>query len=89
MSERKPITIRFRYNKESGEIEDLIVDDNSPNAPEDFHDQVAELIAQQLGSNAVIQEAGVVYESQNHESQNHGSANDSVAHDSVIPEEQL
>ena len=57
-SDRKPINIRFRYNKESGEIEELIVDDNSPNASESFHDQIAEAIAQQLGANPVIFDAG-------------------------------
>ena len=53
-SDRKPINIRFRYNKESGEIEDLIVDDNSPNASESYHDKIADLVARQLGSRPVI-----------------------------------
>lgn len=64
-SKKQPVTIRFRYNKESGEIEDLIVDDNTPNASEAFHDQVADLIARQLGANATIVDAGPIrFESQ-------------------------
>ncbi len=59
-SKKQPVTIRFRYNKESGEIEDLIIDDNTPNASEDFHDQVADLIARQLGANATIVDAGPI-----------------------------
>lgn len=59
-SSKKSVLIRFRYNKESGEIEDLIVDDNTPNASEAFHDQVAELVASQLGAKAVIQDAGSI-----------------------------
>ncbi len=59
-SKKQPVTIRFRYNKESGEIEDLIVDDNAPNASDDFHDKVAELIARQLGANATIEDAGPI-----------------------------
>jgi hypothetical protein len=59
-SGRKPVTIRFRFNKESGEIEDLIVDDNAPNASEPYHDRVAELIARQLGAKARIQDAGPI-----------------------------
>ena len=42
------------------EIEDLIVDDNAPNATEEFHDQVADLIASQLGANATIEDAGPI-----------------------------
>ncbi len=59
-AKKQPVTIRFRYNKESGEIEDLIVDDNTPNASEDFHDQVADLIARQLGARATIEDAGPI-----------------------------
>ena len=59
-SEKKPVNIRFRYNKVSGEIEDLIVDDNAPNAPEEQHDQIADLIARQLGVNATIEDAGPI-----------------------------
>ncbi len=53
-SDRKPVNIRFRYNKVSGEIEDLIVDDNSPAAAESYHDRIADLVARQLGSQPVI-----------------------------------
>ena len=53
-SDRKPVNIRFRYNKESGEIEDLIVDDNSPGASESHHDRIADLVARQLGSQPLI-----------------------------------
>jgi hypothetical protein len=59
-SPKKPISIKFRFNKESGEIEDLIVDDNMPNASDSFHDQVAELIASQLGAKPLIRDAGPI-----------------------------
>ncbi len=54
---RKPITIHFHYDKESGE-KDLTIDDNTPNASEDLHDKIAKLIAQQLGVNPIIEDAG-------------------------------
>ena len=79
---KKPVRIRFRFNKESGEIEDLIVDDNTPNASESFHDQVAELIASQLGAKAVIRDAGPIrFESQtpmNPADRNDGSRDESL-----------
>jgi len=59
-SPKKSVNIRFRFNKETGEIEDLIVDDNTPNASEKFHDDVARLIAGQLGARALIRDAGPI-----------------------------
>jgi hypothetical protein len=60
-SKKKPVTIRFRYNKQTGEVEDLIVDDNAPNAPEEQHDRIAALIASQLGARATIEDAGSIH----------------------------
>jgi hypothetical protein len=57
---RTPVTIRFRYNKESGEIEDFIIDDNTPNASEESHDKIADLIARQLGAKPDIEDAGPI-----------------------------
>lgn len=59
MSEtRPPIRISFRYNKDTGEIVEFIVDDNAPTASEDYHDVVADTIASSLSRRAEIYEAG-------------------------------
>lgn len=65
MSEKRPrIRIRFRYNKDSGEIEELIIDDQAPAAPEAYHDGVARAIAGRLGRAPEIENAGPVRLSQ-------------------------
>ena len=54
---RAPIIIRMRFNKESGRIEELSVDDGSPLAPEAYHDDVARTIADRLELGAEIVDA--------------------------------
>ena len=56
--EKKPVRIRFKFNKETGQIEDFIIDDNAPEASESQHDKIAGLIASQLGVNPMIEDAG-------------------------------
>lgn len=57
---RPPIRIRFKFNKDTGEIEEFIIDDNAPGASEEYHDKVARLIASRLGHEPEIADAGPV-----------------------------
>jgi len=56
---RPPIKIRFQYHVETGETE-LIIDDNSPDRSEDYHDKVAQAIAGFLKRNPEIEDAGPI-----------------------------
>jgi hypothetical protein len=60
MSEKKrpPIRISFKYNKDTGEIEEFIVDDNAPTASETLHNKIAETISSHLGRRPEIEDAG-------------------------------
>ncbi|HEX8772804.1 MAG TPA: hypothetical protein VF735_04305 [Pyrinomonadaceae bacterium] len=62
MSEKKrpPIRISFKYNKDTGEIEEFIVDDNAPTASETLHNRIAEAISSRLGRRPEIEDAGNV-----------------------------
>ncbi len=61
MSRKRPrVRIRFKYNKDTGEIEEFIVDDNAPAASEEYHDKVAHAIAGRLGRNPDVEDAGPV-----------------------------
>lgn len=51
---RPPVNIRFRFNIETGQIEDFIIDDNAIAADEDYHDRVAAKIAGLLANNPEI-----------------------------------
>jgi len=55
---RPRVRIRFKYNRETGEIEEFIIDDNAPTASEEYHDQVAQAIASLLGRTPGIADAG-------------------------------
>jgi hypothetical protein len=55
---RPPVRIRFRFNLETGEIEEFIVDDQSPEASEDHHDEMARIVAGPLVRNPEIEDAG-------------------------------
>ena len=57
---RPPIRISFKYNKDTGEIEEFIVDDNAPTASETMHNRVAEAISSRLGRRPEIEDAGNV-----------------------------
>jgi hypothetical protein len=54
---RPSIRVRFRFNIDTGAME-FIVDDNSPDRSEDYHDKVAEAIAGFLARNPDIRDAG-------------------------------
>jgi hypothetical protein len=60
MSERKPITIRFRFNKETGQIEEFLIDDGDRTASEAYHDQIAHILAGELFRTPHIEDAGIV-----------------------------
>ncbi len=57
-SQRPPVKIRFRFNYETGRIEDFIIDDQAAGASEEYHDRVAEKIASLLARDPEIFEAG-------------------------------
>ncbi len=54
---RPPVRIRFRFDIETGDVE-FIVDDNSPDRSDDYHDKVANAIASFLARHPEIQDAG-------------------------------
>lgn len=58
--QRPKVRIRFTYNKETGQIEDFIIDDNAESASEDYHDNIAEQISSRLGANPDIEDAGPI-----------------------------
>ena len=57
---RPPVRIRFKYNIDTGEIEEFIIDDNAVTASEDYHDKVANVVAQHLAHEPHIEDAGPV-----------------------------
>ena len=58
-TQRPSVRIRFRFDVETGEIE-LIVDDDSPDRSEEYHDKVAEAIASYLARHPDIEDAGAI-----------------------------
>ncbi|MCK5680203.1 hypothetical protein KAI46_05260 [bacterium] len=57
-NKRPPVKIKFKYNLETGEIEQFIVDDNAVGASEEYHDQVALAIGDLLSRKAELVDAG-------------------------------
>lgn len=57
---RPPVRIRFKYNVDTGEIEEFIIDDNAVSSSEEYHDKVARSVAARLGRNPDITDAGPV-----------------------------
>ena len=55
---RPPVKIKFKYNMETGTIEEFIIDDNAAGASEEYHDRVAEKIGELLARNPEIFDAG-------------------------------
>ena len=55
---RPPVKIKFRFNYETGRIEDFIIDDQAAGASEEYHDLVAEKIASLLAREPEIFDAG-------------------------------
>ncbi|MDM8523558.1 hypothetical protein QUF80_09330 [Desulfococcaceae bacterium HSG8] len=60
MNEKKRprIRVRFKYNTDTGEIEEFIIDDNAPGASEAYHDGIARAIAARLSKHPEIEDAG-------------------------------
>ncbi len=56
---RPPIRIRFRFDVETGETE-FVIDDDSPDRSDDYHDKVAEAIAAFLRRHPEIEDAGAI-----------------------------
>ncbi len=57
---RPKIRVRFKYNIDTGEIEEFFVDDNQPSASEAAHDQRARAVASRLARAPDIRDAGPV-----------------------------
>ena len=57
-AKRPPVRIRFKYNVDTGDIEEFTIDDNAPAASEEYHDKIAEGIACRLGRNIDVMDAG-------------------------------
>lgn len=55
---RAPVRISFKYNKDTGEVVEFIVDDSTPEASEEYHDKVAEAISSRLSRSPDIRDAG-------------------------------
>jgi len=61
MSKKRPrVRIRFKYNIETGEIDEFIIDDNAPAASEGYHNQVAHAVASRRARRPAIEDAGPV-----------------------------
>ena len=52
------LNLKFRFDKKLGRVTELLVDDGDRTAPDDYHDQLARLIADQLMPTATIRDAG-------------------------------
>ncbi len=57
---RPPVRIWFKYNIDTGEIEDFIIDDDAITASEDYHKDIAKDISSLLGRNPKITDAGSI-----------------------------
>jgi hypothetical protein len=58
MSKRNPVTIKFRFNKETGQIEEFLIDDGDRTASEAYHNRIARAIAGELFRRPDIVDAG-------------------------------
>jgi hypothetical protein len=57
--QRRPVTIRFRFNEATGQIEEFLIDDGDRTASEAYHNKIARAIAGELFKNPVIEDAGL------------------------------
>jgi hypothetical protein len=55
---RPKVSIRFKYNVDTGEIEEFLVDDNAPERSDEYHDKVARTLAGLVARRAEIEDAG-------------------------------
>jgi hypothetical protein len=61
MDKHRPrVRIQLKYNVDTGEIEEFIVDDNARAASEAYHDKVARAVAGRLGRRPDIDDAGPI-----------------------------
>ena len=58
MSKRNPVTIRFRFNKDTGQVEEFLIDDGDRTASEAYHNKIARAIAGELFRRPNIVDAG-------------------------------
>lgn len=52
------LNIKFRFDKKLGRVTEFLVDDGDRTAPEEHHDALARLIANELMPTATIRDAG-------------------------------
>lgn len=57
-SQRPPVRIRLKYNSDTGEVEELLIDDGAPDCSEEYHDRVADAVARLLSRNPEVEDAG-------------------------------
>ena len=57
-NKRPPVKIKFRFNLETGTIEQFIVDDNAAGASEEYHDRVALAVGDLLARKVEVKDAG-------------------------------
>ncbi len=55
---RPRVRVKFKYNTDTGEIEEFIIDDNAPGASENYHNGIARAFTARLSKNAEIEDAG-------------------------------
>ena len=53
----KEIKITYKYNPKTGETIEFIVDDELPEAPESYHDEISKIIIYKLFKNVKCQDA--------------------------------
>ncbi len=58
---RPPVKIKFRFNLETGTVEQFVVDDNAVGASEDYHDRVALAVGDLLARKVEVKDAGPRY----------------------------
>ncbi|NJP05817.1 MAG: hypothetical protein HC837_09450 [Chloroflexaceae bacterium] len=58
MTLRRPVTIRFRFNTDTGQIEEFLIDDGDRTASEAYHNRIAQAIAGELFCRPQIVDAG-------------------------------
>lgn len=58
---RPPVKIKFRFNLETGTVEQFVVDDNAAGASEEYHDRVALAVGDLLARKVEVKDAGPRY----------------------------
>ncbi|KPA18888.1 hypothetical protein MHK_000894 [Candidatus Magnetomorum sp. HK-1] len=63
--QRPKIKVKFKYNIETGEVEEFIIDDHLPDANEEYHDNIAKIVAENICCQPDIQDAGYIRQTGN------------------------